>query len=135
MRVFLDTNVLASAIATRGLCGELYEAVIHDHELVTCQPVLVELKRVLSGKFRLPSPLIEGFLGLLKAEARIIESRRKLPVPIKDVDDIAILSCAVAAGADVFVTGDRELLDLQRVGSLPIMSPRQLWNRLAGLEA
>ncbi len=40
MKVFLDTNGLASGIATRGLCCELRESVIHDHELLTCQPVL-----------------------------------------------------------------------------------------------
>jgi len=40
LKVFLDTNVLASSIATRGLCSELLESVIHDHELLTCQPVL-----------------------------------------------------------------------------------------------
>ena len=54
MRVFLDTNVLASSIATRGLCGELLEIIIQDHELLTCQPVLKELQRVLAGKLRLP---------------------------------------------------------------------------------
>jgi putative PIN family toxin of toxin-antitoxin system len=132
VRVFLDTNVLAAAIATRGLCSELLEAVIHDHELVTCQPVLVELKRVLSAKFRLPAPVVDGYLALLKTEARIVASRKKPSVPIKDTDDIPILACALDA-ADVFVTGDKELLDLRRVGKLPIISPRQLWNRLAGL--
>jgi len=134
VKVFLDTNVLASSIATRGLCSELLESVMHDHELLTCQPVLSELERVLADKLRLPDPVVAGFLGLLKAEGRVVESRNRPAIPIKDTDDIPILACAIAGGADVFVTGDKELLGLGRIGNLPIVSPRQLWFQLTGAE-
>lgn len=134
MRIFLDTNVLASSLATRGLCSELLESVIHDHDLLTCQPVLRELERVLAGKFRLPEPVIEGFLGLLKTEGQVVESKKALALPIKDAADIPILACAIAAKADVFVTGDKELLDLGKIDNIPILSQRQLWLKLAGLE-
>lgn len=134
MKVFLDTNVLASSIATRGLCSELLENVIHDHELLTCQPVLLELERVLAGKFGLPAAVVSGFLALLKAEGALVPLRAGLSIPIKDADDVVILACALAGGADVFVTGDKELLDLKRIERLPIVSPRQLWLRLRGLQ-
>ena len=135
MKVFLDTNVLASSIATRGLCSELLESVIHDHELLTCQPVLRELERVLAQKFRLPEAVVAGFLALLKAEGTVVESRKNPPIPIKDADDIPILACDIAGKADVFVTGDKELLDLRKIEDLAVVSPRELWNRLAGLES
>ncbi|HEV8260129.1 MAG TPA: putative toxin-antitoxin system toxin component, PIN family [Burkholderiales bacterium] len=134
MKVFLDTNVLASGIATRGLCSELLESVIHDHELLTCQPVLRELERVLAQKFRLPEAVVAGFLALLKAEGTVVKSRKNPPIPIKDADDIPILACAIAGKADVFVTGDKELLDLRKIEDLTVVSPRELWNQLAGLE-
>ena len=134
MRVFLDTNVLASGIATRGLCSELLESVIHDHELLTCRPVLRELERVLARKFRLPEAVVAGFLALLKAEGTLVESRKNPRIPIKDADDIPVLACAIAGKADVFVTGDKELLDLRKIEDLTIVSPRELWNQLAGLE-
>ena len=76
----------------------------------------------------------KGFLGLLKTETLVVESKKKLSVSIKDADDIPILACAIEGKADAFVTGDKELLDLKRI-NLTIISPRQLWNRLAGLEA
>ncbi len=134
MKVFLDTNVLASAIATRGLCSELLESVIHDHELLTCQPVLRELEGVLIEKLRLPEAVVAGFLALLKAEGTIVESRKDPSIRIKDSDDIPILGCAIAGKADVFVTGDKELLELRKIEDLAVVSPRELWNRLAGLE-
>ncbi len=134
MKVFLDTNVLASGIATRGLCSELLESVIHDHELLTCKPVLQELERVLTKKLRLPETVVAGFLALLKAEGTVVESRKTPSIPIKDADDIPILACAITGKADVFVTGDKELLDLRKIEDLAVVSPRELWNRLAGLE-
>jgi uncharacterized protein len=134
LKVFLDTNVLASSIATRGLCSELLESIIHDHELLTCQPVLQELKGVLSDKLHLPEAIVAGFLALVKAEGTIVESRKNPSIPIKDADDIPILACAIAGKADVFVTGDKELLDLRKIEDLAVVSPRELWNQLAGLE-
>jgi len=134
VKVFLDTNVLVASVATRGLCSELLELVIHDHELLTCQPVLSELERVLADKLRIPSPVITGFIGLLKSEARIVEPGEHPAVSIKDAADLPILASAVSARADVFVTGDRELLGLRRIGDLPIVSPRDLWLQLAGVE-
>ena len=94
----------------------------------------MELSRVLSGKLRLPAPVVEGFIDLLKAEAKIVESRKKPSIPIEDLDDVSILACAIEAVVDVFVTGDKELLDLRRVGDMPIISPGDFWNQLAGLE-
>ena len=135
MKVFLDTNVLASGIATRGLCSELLESVIHDHERLTCQPVLRELEGVLIEKLRLPEAVVAGFLALLKAEGTMVESRKNPSIRIKDTDDIAILACAIAGKADVFVTGDKELLSLRKIEGLAVVSPRELWNRLAGLES
>jgi putative PIN family toxin of toxin-antitoxin system len=134
LKIFLDTNVLASGIATRGLCSELLESVIHDHELLTCQPVLRELERVLTEKLRLPKAVVAGFLALLKAEGTVVESRKNPSIPIKDADDIPILACAIAGKADVFVTGDKELLNLRKIEDLAVVSPRELWNQLAGLE-
>jgi len=134
VKVFLDTNVLVASVATRGLCSELLELVIHDHELLTCQPVLSELERVLADKLRIPAPVITGFIGLLKSEARIVEPGEHPAVSIKDAADLPILASAVSARADVFVTGDRELLGLRRIGDLPIVSPRDLWLQLAGVE-
>jgi uncharacterized protein len=134
VKVLLDTNVLAAAIATRGLCSELLEHIIHDHELLTCRPVLAEIERVLAGKLGLPEPVVAGFLALLKAEGRVVEPGENPAVQIRDAADLAILACAIGGGADVFVTGDKELLELRRVGKLPIVSPRELWLQLMGVE-
>jgi putative PIN family toxin of toxin-antitoxin system len=132
VKVFLDTNVLISALTTRGLCAELFEGVIGEHELLICEQVLQELQRVLREKFRLPEPVIGRYLGLLRAEGRIVETADIPTIKIKDPDDIPILACAIAVNADAFVTGDKELLALGKVGNMPVIDPRGFWGLLKG---
>lgn len=48
------------------------------------------------------------------------------PVTVRDADDAVILGEALAAGADLLVTGDRDLLELEHV-SLRIVDPRGFW--------
>jgi putative PIN family toxin of toxin-antitoxin system len=134
VKIFVDTNVLASSLATRGLCNEVFEAVIDEHELLVCEQVLQELESVLTAKFRLPDAVVKDFLVLLRTECTLVPFSERRPISIKDQDDIAILSCAITGKADVFVTGDKELLDLSRIGRLTILSPRQLWLQLSGLQ-
>ena len=133
MKIFFDTNVLASGFATRGLCTELIEGVISNHELLTCEAVLLELQRVLAQKFRLPKPIIREYLDLLRNEGQIVTAGKVARLRFKDPDDIPILACAISAKADVFVTGDKALLELRRIEGMPILSPRQLWQKLTGL--
>ena len=35
MRVFLDTNVLVSALTTRGLAADVFRLALSEHELLT----------------------------------------------------------------------------------------------------
>ena len=130
MRVFLDTNVLASALATRGLCADLLQSVLAEHELIVGVPVLEELEDVLPRKFRLPAEIVKGFLSLLKREGTVIADAAPVQLNLRDADDKRILANALAGSADVFVTGDRELLSLKKVKGVPIVSPRGMWTIL-----
>ena len=130
MRVFIDTNVLASALATRGLCTELFELVLQDHELLISEPVLQELKRILPGKLGQSKPVTDGFVALLRAEALLTTAEHPF-LALPDPDDEAIIASALAGQAEVFITGDKALLELQRIKKMPVMSPRQFWEMLA----
>lgn len=130
MRVFLDTNVLASAAATRGLCADVLREVLASHELLTSAYVLSELRRVLRIKFGVAQDLIADFIGLLRQDAVLAQPGQLPTVDIADQDDLRILSAAIAAGADLFVTGDQELLEISHIDNLAILSPRQFWEKL-----
>ncbi len=130
MRVALDTNVLVSAIGTRGLCADLMRLVLRDHELVIGEQVLLELRRNLSKKLRLPSEVVERYDAFLRAQAVIVPDARRVDVKGLDAGDAQVLADAVAGAADVFATGDRDLLTLGPRAPLPILSPRQTWESL-----
>ncbi len=130
MRVFLDTNVLASAVATRGLCADVLREVLTSHELLTFPQVLSELKRVLKTKFGVAQDLIDDFISVMRQDAVLAQPGPLPSVKIQDQADLPILSAALSGNADVFVTGDQELLDLNTVENLAMLSPRQFWDKL-----
>jgi len=130
MKVFLDTNVLASAAATRGLCADVLREVFASHELFISDQVLAELRRVLRLKFGVVQDLIDDFISLLEQDSISAQPAQLPRIELKDREDLAIVGAAITAGAEVLVTGDKELLDLSRIANLEILSPRQFWERL-----
>jgi len=130
MKIFLDTNILLSAMATRGLCADVLREVLTSHQLVVSVPLLTELKQVLRQKLRVPVELIEEVIEMLKQDAHFGTPENLLDIAIKDKNDLVILSSALNGNADLFVTGDKELLDLHKVKGMEIVSPRMFWEKL-----
>jgi putative PIN family toxin of toxin-antitoxin system len=130
MKVFLDTNVLASAAATRGLCADVLREVLASHEFFLSEQVLSELARALRSKFGVGQDLINDFIRLLRQESVAAEPSDVPRVALRDKDDLRILGAAAAAGARVLVTGDKELVALDHFEDLEVLSPRQFWEKL-----
>jgi len=132
MRVFLDTNVLASAFGTRGLCADVLREVLSAHDLLVSDILFQELKRVLLQKFEVPASVLSEILSLLHWDSVHCQVGALPVVSIKDQDDLHMLSCAIEGQAEVFVTGDKELLALEHIGTLLILSPRDFWEHIRG---
>jgi putative PIN family toxin of toxin-antitoxin system len=134
VRVLLDTNVIVSAVTTRGLCADVFRAVLAAHELVTCAKVIQEVRRILGIKFDVPEQLIAEYLELIGQDAIVAEPEDLPDLPIQDRDDVAIVAAAIAAKAEVLVTGDHELQSLKNLGKVRILSPRAFWEELTAQE-
>lgn len=130
MRVSLDTNVLVSALTTRGICADILTVVLSDHQLVLGERVLEELGRVLERKMKVPRDSVHEAQAFLRQEAAIISTSVEVDASIRDPDDVEVLGQAIAGLADVLVTGDRDLLDVTAVLPLEVLSPRGFWERL-----
>ena len=130
MKVAFDTNVLVSAVATRGLCADVLNLVLAEHELIVGETVLGEMTRVLREKLRVPADIIKEFESLLRDEATVTKAAESLEIAIRDKSDIPVLSEAVAGKAEVLVTGDRDLLDAAESVPIKVLSPRGLWDAL-----
>ena len=131
MRVFLDTNVLVAAFATRGLCADVMRVVLAEHQLITGEVVLSELRKALSRRIKLPAATIEDILALLREQEVVPKPRKPSELPIRDPDDRWILASAMAGRADVLVTGDRDFLDIAAKAPLPVLDPRAFWDLLS----
>ena len=128
MRVFLDTNVLVAAFATRGLCADVFRLVLAEHELLVSAALIEEVTRTLTKKIHVPDPVVREIVAFLRASASTVESApERPPIVVRDPDDLVILGGALSGGADVLVTGDKDLLVLGKVGALRILDPRGFW--------
>ncbi|MDE2089661.1 MAG: putative toxin-antitoxin system toxin component, PIN family [Gammaproteobacteria bacterium] len=130
MKVFLDTNVLVSALATRGLCADLFREILAEHELVMGEVVLEELARVLTQGFAVPEKTVAAILELLRGYPVFPRPETIPDLPVRDADDAWVLASALAAHAEVLVTGDKGLLDLGATAGILITDPRGFWNLL-----
>jgi uncharacterized protein len=130
MRIFFDTNVLASALATRGLCADLFRLVVTEHELLTGEVNLTELCRVLRERFHVPLALAKETELALRQNTIVPPPKRTLAIKVRDPDDAWVLASAVAGEADALVTGDKDLLSIAKHVPLRILAPRQLWELL-----
>lgn len=123
MTVVLDTNVLVAALVANGLCHELLQRSIRLRLLASSTPLLAELDKTLQRKFT-TTPGVKAFLDAYR-QAVVLVKPAPLPAPVcRDSDDDVVLATAVAAGATVIVSGDRDLLALHGYMGIPIINPR-----------
>jgi uncharacterized protein len=125
--VVLDTNVFVAAMVAKGLCHEVVVRGLGSCTVATSQPLLDELEHTLRAKFTL-GPAAVAFLEQLRLRVRIVE-----PAPLTSpvTDDDWVLATALAAGAAVIVTGDQDLLVIDRHNDNDIVSPREFLRRLS----
>ena len=122
MRVVFDTNIFISAFVVRGSLGEraFLCAQQKRFELCTSVAILTETAWKLRDKFNQADEDITSALKLTSRASTVYKPSVRVNV-LTDTPDNRILECALAAGADVIVTGDRHLLKLKRYQDIPII--------------
>jgi len=131
VRIVFDTNVLFSAFTAHGTCAGLYEECLQWAQMVVSQEILKELEEKLASKAKLNPVEIHEILAAIRDDSQIVETVPLSKRVCRDPDDDAILAAAVSAEADVIVTGDSDLLVLERFGSISILNPRGCLVRLS----
>ena len=124
IRATADTNVLISAlIYPRGKPYQLLQmAIAGDITLTVSQAIVDEVAEVLRRKFGARPDFIDEVRQVIGAAARMVAPAVRLDVIKDDPDDNRILECAVTAGSDVIVTGDKDLLRLRSYDSIRIVT-------------
>lgn len=131
LRLVVDTNVLVSAFLWQGTPGRLLELTGEQAaQLFTSRALLAELESVLHRR-KLAKPVAatglsaDQMLANYRKLATVVIVR-PLAAPVsRDPDDDRVLECALAARADLIVSGDDDLLALQRFEGIPVVNAAQ----------
>jgi putative PIN family toxin of toxin-antitoxin system len=125
-RICLDSNVLVAAFIARGLCSDLLKLVLSEHELIVPEVVAEEVLRVLSTKLNANHAAMAAVRAVLDRCEIVPRGDAPCPIPLRDPDDERVLADAIAAGAEILVSGDLDLLVVAEQSPLRILSPRAL---------
>lgn len=137
MRLLLDTNAAIAALLWNGPPRKLLETAIDGRiELVTSQGLLNELKEALAypkfaKRVAQQGTTIAQLVDRYAALVTLAPAASIAPNLTADPDDDAVLGCALAAGADLVVSGDHALLNLKHYHGIPIVSPRAAAERVS----
>lgn len=136
MRLVIDTNVLLSALLWRGTPHALLEQVRNGVvSLISSPALLAELAAVIERpKFDAMLARADTSRAQLLSQVRLLAEvidPPPLAQPVcRDPDDDAVLALALAALADLIVSGDDDLLSLITFEGIPIVTPVQALERL-----
>ena len=137
MRVVLDTNVVASALLWGGTPERLIELAGEGTlEFFTSEALLAELAGIL-GRSKFAQKLRQKNVSAAEIVARyreIAEAVESAPIQeaaLRDPDDAAVLACALAARAEVIVSGDADLHALGNYQGISVLSPADCLKRVA----
>lgn len=129
MRLVLDTNTIISGLLWAGKPGKLLDlAEASQISLFTSVPLLTELQGILNrGKFAKQiktrglsaNDFFDGYASL----ANLVFPAVIKPTIVRDPADDAVLACALAAQADLIVSGDGDLLTLREFHGIRIVNP------------
>lgn len=132
MKVVVDTNVFVSGVFFGGTPGRVLEAWRDGRvEVVLSREIVEEYVRVgerLANRF--PGVDLNPALELLTVSATLVTSPPLPERASRDPDDDKFLACALAAGADCVVSGDRDLLDLSAYEGIVVLSARDFFDQL-----
>jgi putative PIN family toxin of toxin-antitoxin system len=128
MRIVADTNTVLSGLLWQGPPRRLMD-LARQRVFTPCtsSTLLAELAEVIArDKFAQrvlaaglsAAELVQDYTRL----AQIVEPQ-PLPAPAsRDPDDDHVLACALAAKAEIIVSGDKDLLDLREYQGIPILT-------------
>lgn len=128
MRLVLDTNIVASGLLWNGTPAQLIDAArAEEIEIFTSRVLLAELARILQrakfAKAITASGLSLDELMLGYAELATLVTPMPIPATVlNDPDDDHVLACALAAEAELIVSGDNDLLTPKMFREIPIVT-------------
>ncbi len=138
LKVVLDTNRFVSSLLIKeGLPAQALDAWRDRRYLLVSSPAIIsELQATLSysrirRKYAITDQDVAGLCALLESDALLVSGDAQVSGAVPEVPaDERVLACALDAGADLIVSGDRHLLDLDSFQGIPTLTVHAFLERL-----
>jgi len=136
VRLVLDTNVVLSALLWHGtphvLVGRGREK---GMAFYTSSALLQELGGILERKkfakiLAVSGATTKAILRDYAGFAHVVRTQALAHPVCPDPDDDQVLACALAAQAELIVSGDNDLLGLKEYQGIPIVTPAEALTRI-----
>ena len=127
MRIVLDANVLISGIFWGGVPGQLIHRWLAGQvEIIASVEIVTEYERVLHevAAVRGRDDLARRWVNLISEHITLVDVRPVMRI-CRDPDDNKYLDCAIQGSARLVVSGDKDLLSLEIVKGVPIVTAKR----------
>lgn len=131
MKVFFDTNVYVAEALLGGAAEQIVATTISAKwRIFVAEYVLDETERVLTEKLGFSRRFALMTRQRLRRRATIVGTPASRHQVVHDPADSPVLRAALAAGADMLVTNDRHLLQLNPYEGLRVISMNEYFDLL-----
>jgi uncharacterized protein len=131
VKVVFDTNVWISIFMEKRLRDE-FSQTKQDLTVYVSEDIGLEISKVL--QYPQVAEILKKIgvrerdvLRILAENSVKVETKQKLHIINEDAEDNKILECALAAGVDIIVSGDKHLLKLGKFRKTKILAPAEFF--------
>lgn len=130
MKITIDTNVIASAIFFGGRPRQLLEELLENKiEAVVSSDILIEYQETFAElRSRYPDKPIRIPLTQIFASCKVVIPSQNFHV-CRDPDDDKFIDCAVEGECIYIVSGDKDLLSIEKFKDVEIITVAEFFTR------
>ena len=116
MRVFVDTNIIISAILfPNAKVAKVFSHLIEKHTVIIASYIKDECKEVFEKKFPLKKEQLNIFFNGIRFEEFTTPEKidEKEYPEIRDIKNLPVLVSAILSDSDILITGDKDFEDIK----------------------
>jgi putative PIN family toxin of toxin-antitoxin system len=136
MNLVLDANVFVSAYIWHGIPEVILIRIAKKMDtLFFTDAIINEIEGIIGmPKLKRSKEQIDYILANIKKRGKkiVTSPQHRVTGVCRDPDDEKYLECAIAAGADYIITGDKDLLVLKEYGGVKIVNARSYLDIVGG---
>ena len=139
LKLVADTNTVVSALLWHGAPHRLFQAIETEELSFYASRALIDeladvlARRKLAAAIRASGKTVSALVAEYQQLVELVRPRALRRHVGRDPDDEAVIACALAARADLIVSGDQDLLVLKTYRRIRIVSATEVLAIIASL--